>query len=103
MSFEISENPLLVLRFHLILALLEICNDASTTQYKSYTKPTEYSKNKILSRLGEMRMREKPFENATIHSYKNNLYLNEFSHISDLRKVSNTRMAAGRFQPFGIF
>jgi len=75
----------------------QICNEASTTQYKSNAKPSEYSKKKILSRLGEMRMREKPFENATIHSHKNNLYLNEFSNISDLRKVRKQL----KMTPFG--
>mmetsp|Transcript_9861 Transcript_9861/g.9697 ORF Transcript_9861/g.9697 Transcript_9861/m.9697 type:complete len:164 (+) Transcript_9861:1142-1633(+) len=76
----------------------QICNEASTTQYKSNAKPSEYSKKKILSRLGEMRMREKPFENATIHSHKNNLYLNEFSNISDLRKVRKQL----KMTPFGV-
>eukprot|EP00344_Euplotes_crassus_P012592 CAMPEP_0196997094 /NCGR_PEP_ID=MMETSP1380-20130617/2802_1 /TAXON_ID=5936 /ORGANISM="Euplotes crassus, Strain CT5" /LENGTH=223 /DNA_ID=CAMNT_0042413233 /DNA_START=858 /DNA_END=1529 /DNA_ORIENTATION=- len=75
----------------------QICNEASTTQYKSNAKPSEYSKKKILSRLGEMRMREKPFENATIHSHKNNLYLNEFSNISDLRKEKLTSNSKALF------
>lgn len=48
-----------------------------------------------------MRMREKPFENEGLKSYKNNLYFSEFSNFKEYKKV--TKNLSPKKDPKGLY